>query len=114
MSEKLYGYRFRPLVKEILHVIKLTKAPIEFQNVELEDEETRKTLSAKSPTGTVPILESSEGVLSEYQAIEYYLAKKYKPELLGENDLEKAQIRQWIDFALFEIDLCSFINSLNK
>jgi elongation factor 1-gamma len=32
---------------------------------------------------------------------------KHKPELLGENDLEKAQVRQWSDFAIFEIGYCA-------
>ena len=106
-SIKLVGYRFSPAVQEVLHVIELTKAPVELQNVDWEDAETRKTLSPKSPTGTFPFLETSEGILSESRAIENYLAMKHKPELLGENDLEKAQVRQWSDFAIFEIGYCA-------
>ena len=107
MSEKLVGYRFSPTVQEVLHVINLTKAPVELQNVDWEDSETRKTLTPKSPTGTFPFLETTEGILSESRAIENYLALKHKPELLGENDFEKAQIRQWSDFAIFEIGYCA-------
>ena len=107
MSEKLVGYRFSPTVQEVLHVINLTKAPVELQNVDWEDAETRKTLTPKSPTGTFPFLETTEGILSESRAIENYLALKHKPELLGENDFEKAQIRQWSDFAIFEIGYCA-------
>ena len=107
MSEKLVGYRFSPTVQEVLHVVQLTKAPVELQDVDWEDKETRKTLSPKSPTGTFPFLESSEGVLSESRAIENYLAMKHKPELIGETDIEKAQIRQWSDFAIFEIGYCA-------
>ena len=107
MSEKLVGYRFSPTVQEVLHVVQLTKAPVELQDVDWEDKDTRKTLSPKSPTGTFPFLELSEGVLSESHAIESYLAMKHKPELLGENDFEKAQVRQWTDFAIFEIGFCS-------
>ena len=106
-SIKLVGYRFSPTVQEVLHVIELTKAPVELQNVDWKDAETRKTLSPKSPTGTFPFLETSEGILSESRAIENYLAMKHKPELLGENDLEKAQVRQWSDFAIFEIGYCA-------
>ena len=106
-SIKLVGYRFSPTVQEVLHVIELTKAPVELQNVDWEDAETRKTLSPKSPTGTFPFLKTSEGILSESRAIENYLAMKHKPELLGENDLEKAQVRQWSDFAIFEIGYCA-------
>ena len=107
MSEKLVGYRFSPTVQEVLHVVNLTKAPVELQNVDWEDAETRKTLTPKSPTGTFPFLEIADGVvLSESRAIENYLAMKYKPELLGENELEKAQIKQWCDFAIHEIYNC--------
>ena len=107
MSEKLVGYRFSPTVQEVLHVIHLTKATVELQDVDWEDKETRKTLTPKSPTGTFPFLEIGDQVLSESRAIENYLAMKYKPELLGENDLEKAQVRQWSDFGIFEIGFCA-------
>ena len=107
MSEKLVGYRFSPTVQEVLHVIHLTKATVELQDVDWEDKETRKTLTPKSPTGTFPFLEIGEQVLSESRAIENYLAMKYKPELLGENELEKAQVRQWSDFGIFEIGFCA-------
>jgi elongation factor 1-gamma len=107
MSLKLVGYRFSPTVQEVLHVIEASKAPVELQNVDWDDEETRKTLVTKSPTGTFPYLEAEEGVLSESKAIELYLAEKYKPELLGEGDLQKAQVRQWMDFASFELGDCA-------
>ena len=107
MSSKLIGYRFSPTVQEVLHVIEASKAPVTLQNVDWDDEETRKTLSPKSPTGTFPFLECEEGVLSESKAIEIYLAEKYKPELLGKDDLEKAQVRQWMDFASFELADCA-------
>ena len=107
MSDKLVGYRFSPTVQEVLHVINLTKAPVELQNVDWEDAETRKTLTPKSPTGTFPFLVTTEGILSESRAIENYLALKHRPELLGENDYEKAQVRQWSDFAIFEIGYCA-------
>ena len=108
MSEKLVGYRFSPTVQEVLHVVNLTKAPVELQDVDQEDVETRKTLTPKSPTGTFPFLEISDGVvLSESRAIENYLAMKYKPELLGKNEIEKAQVKQWCDFATCEIYNCA-------
>ena len=107
MSSKLIGYRFSPTVQEVLHVIEASKAPVELQNVDWKDSETRKTLVTKSPTGTFPYLECEEGILSESQALEIYLAEKYKPELLGKDDLEKAQVRQWMDFASFELADCA-------
>ena len=107
MSLKLVGYRFSPTVQEVLHVIEVSKAPVTLENVEWKDKETRKKLEPKSPTGTFPYLECEEGVLSQSKAIEIYLAEKYKPELLGKDDLEKAQVRQWMDFASFELADCA-------
>ena len=107
MSAKLVGYRFSPTVQEVLHVVELTKAPVELQNIDWEDSEARKTLVTKSPTGTFPFLETEEGVLSESKAIECYLAEKHKPELLGQGEMQKAQVRQWVDFGSFEIYHCS-------
>ena len=107
MSSKLVGYRFSPTVQEVLHVIEAANAPVELQDVDWEDKETREKLVTKSPTGTFPFLETEEGVLSESKAIELYLAEKYKPELLGQGDLQKAQVRQWMDFASFELGDCA-------
>ena len=107
MSSKLIGYRFSPTVQEVLHVIEVSKAPVTLENVDWSEEDKRKTLVTKSPTGTFPYLECEEGVLSESKAIEIYLAEKYKPELLGKDDMEKAQVRQWMDFASFEIADCA-------
>ena len=107
MSSKLVGYRFSPTVQEVLHVVHLTKAPVELTDVDWEDQETRKTLSPKSPTGTFPFLETSEGILSESRAIEDYLAEKHKPELLGQTEMQKALVRQWSDFGIFEIGYCA-------
>ena len=107
MSLKLVGYRFSPTVQEVLHVIEASKAPVTLENVDWKDKEKRNTLVTNSPTGTFPYLECEEGVLSESKAIEIYLAEKYKPELLGKDDLEKAQVRQWMDFASFELSDCA-------
>ena len=107
MSLKLIGYRFSPTVQEVLHVIEASKAPVTLENVDWKDKEKRNTLVTNSPTGTFPYLECEEGVLSESKAIEIYLAEKYKPELLGKDDLEKAQVRQWMDFASFELSDCA-------
>ena len=107
MSSKLIGYRFSPTVQEVLHVIEVSKAPVTLENVHWSEEDKRKILVTKSPTGTFPYLECEEGVLSESKAIEIYLAEKYKPELLGKDDIEKAQVRQWMDFASFELADCA-------
>ena len=88
---------------ELLHIINLSKANIPLTNVALSDNETRISLSTKSPTITLPILETEKGNISQSSAIEYYICSKYNPELLGQNPFEKAKINQWVEFANCEI-----------
>ena len=89
---------------EILHTVYLLKAKTSFENVDLEDVETRNSLVTKTPTTTLPFLETPKGNISESRAIEYYLCKKYKPELLGNSVFEKAKVNQWVEFASCELN----------
>ena len=52
-------------------------------------------------------MEIEEGVLSESQTIEEYLATKYQAELLGQTEIQRAKVRQWINFASFELEYCA-------
>ena len=79
---------------EILHTINIIKANIKLENIDLEDTEKRSTYVLKTPTTTFPFLEIENGNISESHAIQYYLCEKYKPELLGENILERAKVNQ--------------------
>ncbi len=88
---------------ELLHLINITKANIPLTDISLSDTETRISLSAKSPTITLPYLETEKGSISQSRAIEYYICSKYNPDLLGKTPLEKAQINQWVEFANSEI-----------
>ena len=88
---------------EIAHTINLTGANVGLENVDLSDVEKRNSLIEKTPTTTLPFLETAEGNLSESKAIEYYLCLQYKPELLGNTPFEKAKVNQWIEFACNEI-----------
>ena len=92
---------------EILHTVYLLKAKTSFENVELDDIETRNSLVSKTPTTTLPFLETPKGNISESRAIEYYLCKKYKPQFLGKTVFEKAKINQWIEFASCELNRVS-------
>ena len=91
---------------EILHTINVSRAKTQFINVDLSDLETRNSLVLKTPTTTLPFLETDDGNISQSTAIEYYLCAKYKPELLGNSEFEKAKINQWIEFASCEINRC--------
>jgi len=59
----------------------------------------------KSPTGKLPILEINEGVIFEPNAAASFVARQAKKSLFGSNDYEHAQLQQWIEFAVCEIDL---------
>ena len=88
---------------ELLHIINISKANIPIIDVALNDEKTRLSLTTKSPTITLPYLETEKGNISQSSAIEYYISAKYNPELIGQNPLEKAKINQWIEFTNCEI-----------
>lgn len=63
----------------------------------------RQELKTNTPTGTFPYLVTPQGNVSESIAIIQYLAESNKPEMLGSNAWEKAQVRAWTEFANTEI-----------
>ena len=89
-----------------LHAMYISGANCTFENVDLEDIETRNKYVSKTPTTTLPFLETKEGNIAETNAILFYLANKYKDDLLGKNIFENAKITQWIEFASCEINNC--------
>lgn len=91
---------------EVLHTSYISKANLSFENIDLADTENRNKLVSKTPTTTLPFLETNEGNISDSTAIDFYLAKKYKPDLLGSNAFESGKINQWIEFAACEINRC--------
>ena len=90
----------------MFHLINLTGAQISFENLSINEVEKRNSFAQKTPTTTLPFLETKDGNISESKAIGYYLCQKYKPELLGQTVFEKAKINQWIEFACCEICRC--------
>ena len=88
---------------EVLHTSFIVKSKLNFIDADLEDIEKRNSYAEKTPTTTIPFLETKNGNISESISIETFLAKKYKPEILGTNAFEKAKINQWIEFANCEI-----------
>ena len=94
-------------VIEILHTNNVVGGNTQFINVDLSDMRTRNSLVQKTPTTTIPFLETENGNISQSTAIENYLCSKYKPELLGNSQFEKAKINQWIEFASCEINRCA-------
>ena len=91
---------------EVLHTAFIIKAKIDFENADLEDVSKRNTYAQKTPTTTLPFLETEYGNIAESMSIETFLAKKFKPELLGANLFQKAKVNQWIEFGSCEIQKC--------
>ena len=90
----------------MLHLNNIIGGKISLENIDLSDIEKRNSLVGKTPTTTLPFLETKEGNISESKAIDYYLCTKYKPELLGETTFEKAKVNQWVEFACCEVNRC--------
>ena len=91
---------------EVLHTSFLAKAKIDFEDTDLEDVDKRNSYAQRTPTTTLPFLETKEGNISESLSIETFLAKKFKPDLLGSSIFERAKVNQWIEFASCEIQKC--------
>ena len=89
-----------------LHTMYISEANCTFENLDLEDIETRNKYVSKTPTTTLPFLETKEGNISETNAILFYFANKYKKDLLGKDIFENSKIHQWIEFASCEINNC--------
>ena len=89
-----------------LHGMYVSGANCIFENIDLADIETRQNIATKTPTTTLPFLETEDGNLSETNAILFYFAQKYKNDLLGQNNFETAKINQWIEFGSCELNRC--------
>ena len=91
---------------EVLHTSFLVKAKIDFEDTDLEDVNKRNSYAQRTPTTTLPFLETKEGNISESLSIQVFLANKFKPDFLGSNIFERAKVNQWIEFASCEIQKC--------
>jgi len=61
-------------------------------------------VKGKSPTGKSPVLETPDGPISEANATAHFVAKLGRNNLFGSNAFEAAQVEQWIEYSLVEID----------
>ncbi len=89
---KLYTTAGSPEAQKVLVVSQLAG-----KDVAAVTDASEKDLKGKTPTETLPILETSSGCLSGSDAIAAYLAAG-KAELVGKDAFEQAQINSWVDF----------------
>jgi len=99
-TPKLFAYKNSINLLRIKAVAKLSKFELVIE--EIENSVIPKDVVEKSPTNTYPYLETSEGILSECNAICLYIAGKSG--FAGSSDYEKAQVLQWIAYSIHEIN----------
>lgn len=76
----------------------MTEAGLEYETVQLDmraGEHKGPDFLKLNPTGQIPVMVDGEFVLSESMAISYYVADKYKPELLGNSAEVRADGWKW-------------------
>lgn len=91
----LYGSA-RTSAGRCLWCLEETGVAYENKNVDMRSKEHKSEDFLKiNPNGKVPALVDGETNLFESMAINFYLADKYKPELLGTTPEERANSYQW-------------------
>jgi glutathione S-transferase len=74
--------------------------PYEYRRVNLRDPVDRAALLRVNPGGKVPFLVDGEVEIGESVAINFYLAERYRPELLPAGHKERALVYQWSLWAI--------------
>jgi len=82
----------------------------EYNGLEVETADFDAAAAALSPLGKAPVLQTSQGVVFESNAIARYVARARRDtELTGVTFIETAQVDSWIDFSAHELELPSSI-----
>jgi glutathione S-transferase len=98
------GGRLTSCVGICLWFLEELQKDYEVINIDLDKFENKSEEFLKlNPNGKVPVLVDGDFVIWESLAINYYLARKYKPEFLGKSLEESSQIEQWIFWMLAEL-----------
>jgi elongation factor 1-gamma len=105
MSYKLYTDQNNPAAWKVLIAAKYAGVQVATPSFEYGVDNKTPEFEKKSPLGKVPVLESNEGAVFEPNAAARYIARKSKVSLYGASDFEAAQVDQWVDFSISEIDL---------
>ena len=74
--------------------------PYEYHRVNIRDEAARAALLAVNPGGKIPFIIDGDVRLAESAAINFYLAEKYKPELMPSALESRARVYMWSFWAM--------------
>ena len=81
---------------------------IDFEHVDVPTgasiEQKPAKLVAVNPAGTIPTYVDADFVMTESFAIGLYLARKYKPALMGDSLEEEGKVYQWTLFAATDLE----------
>ena len=102
MSLSLWAPHGNSRNAKILIAAEVAKVTIELMHISYEDTKKPEFLQ-KHPLGKVPLLETPEGPIYESFAILRYIARKSNS-LYGATPFEKAQIENWLNSTLVELD----------
>ncbi|KRX09355.1 Thioredoxin-like fold [Pseudocohnilembus persalinus] len=87
----------------ILAAAELGGVQVTQQGMAWKDIKSKQNL-ARNHLGQIPTLETSEGFITQSNAIMVYIAKTAtKGNLYGSNDFEAAQVDQWLSFSVSEL-----------
>lgn len=102
---KVYTYKDNQRVKKIQIVADYVGAKLEFPPFQMGVDNKAADFLNMNPAGKVPVLDTGAGFVFESNAIATYIARLDKSKgLLGRNDLEAAQVDQWLYFCSNEIE----------
>jgi len=103
---KLFGDKNDPATWRILISAKYANVNVDVEHVNVGVDNKSKEFLAKSPLGKAPVLETSDGALSEPNAIVRYFARVSKSTTFyGSSPFEASEVDQWLDFAAQDIEL---------
>lgn len=100
---KIYGSA-RSSAGRCLWCLEEAGVPYEVMSIDMKTKEHKSPEFLKiNPNGKVPALVDGNTTLFESMAINFYIADKYRPELLGKTPEERAQSYQWSFWASSEL-----------
>lgn len=100
---KIYGSPWSS-ARRVYWTLEEASVAYERQPLNMQAKEHRAEAYLKiNPNGKVPCIIDGDFVLWESMAINWYLAEKYKPTLLGKTPEEKGLVNQWSYWAILEL-----------